>query len=159
MDCCRLENALGVFLPNRKAAGTSGGLCQRSTVNGQLTPDAGHLALNVRPPGRPGRAPLRVAPTALGSVGIRGLSLAGRPACGPCGVGGDISPAIAGTELSGNPFPTVTPVVRCFLSSESPHFHHENSPSSSGEFPHFQRDHLDAVLTSASCRMSACSMR
>ena len=48
---------------------------------------------------------------------------------------------------------------RCFLSSENPHFHHENSPSSSGEFPHFQREHQDAVLTAASCRMSACSMR
>ena len=47
----------------------------------------------------------------------------------------------------------------CFLSSENPHFHHENSPSSSGKFPHFQRGHQDAVLTAASCRMSACSMR
>ena len=26
MDCCRLENAPGVFLPNDKAAGKSGGL-------------------------------------------------------------------------------------------------------------------------------------
>ena len=47
----------------------------------------------------------------------------------------------------------------CFLSSENPHFHHENSPSSSGKFPYFQRGHQDAVLTAASCRMSACSMR
>ena len=36
----RLENALGVFLPNGKAAGTSGGLCQRSTVNCQRPMDA-----------------------------------------------------------------------------------------------------------------------
>ena len=40
MDCYRLENALGVFLPNGKAAGTSGGLCQLSTVSCQRPIDA-----------------------------------------------------------------------------------------------------------------------
>ena len=69
MDCCRLENAQGVFLPNDKAAGKSGGLlvhrwsfvvsrfgCQRLT----------HLPLNMKNR-RPGRAPLRGAPTTFGS--------------------------------------------------------------------------------------------
>ena len=40
MDCYRLENALGVFLPNGKAAGDSGGLCQLSPVNCQRPIDA-----------------------------------------------------------------------------------------------------------------------
>ena len=40
MDCYRLENALGVFLPNGKAAGDSGGLCQLSTVSCQRPIDA-----------------------------------------------------------------------------------------------------------------------
>ena len=46
-------------------------------------PDAGHLALNVGPPGRPGWVCLRRTPTALESGGA---PLAGRPACGPYGV-------------------------------------------------------------------------
>ena len=73
MEFFRLENAQGVFFPNDKAAGKSGGLlvhrwsfivsrsgCQMLT----------HLPLNVKT-GGPGRAPLRVAPTTLGSEAHR----------------------------------------------------------------------------------------
>ena len=65
--------------PNGKAAGTSGGLCQLSTVSGRLTPNAGHLPLN------------ESAPWAAGT---------GSPAGIPYGVGVYGSPATAGTELT-----------------------------------------------------------
>ena len=69
MDYCRLENAQGVFLPNDKAAGFSGGLLVHresfvvSRFGRQMLT---HLPLNVKP-SRPGRAPLWEAPTTLGS--------------------------------------------------------------------------------------------
>lgn len=50
-------------------------------------------------------------------------------------------------------------VIVCFLSSKNPHFHQDNSPSSSWGNPHFQRGHQDADFIAASCRMSACSIR
>ena len=69
MEFYKLENAPGVFLPNEKAAGKSGGLlvhrwsfivsrfgCQMLT----------HLPLNVKPGGRDG-LPWGGAPTTLGS--------------------------------------------------------------------------------------------
>ena len=49
--------------------------------------------------------------------------------------------------------------LSCFLSSKNPHFHQDNSPSSSWGNPHFQRGHQDADFIAASCRMSACSIR
>ena len=51
------------------------------------------------------------------------------------------------------------PFHNCFLSSKNPHFHQDNSPSSSWGNPHFQRGHQDADFIAASCRMSACSIR
>ena len=57
MDYCRLENAQGVFLPNDKAAGFSGGLLVHresfvvSRFGRQMLT---HLPLNVKPGGRDG---------------------------------------------------------------------------------------------------------
>ena len=76
MDCYRLENALGVFLPNGKAAGDSGGLCQRSTVNCQRPIDARCSASAFE----------HICP--LGDWGGT-CNYAGQPACAPYGSGID----------------------------------------------------------------------
>ena len=64
MDCCRLENAPGVFLPNDKAAEKSGGLLvYRWSFR---MPDA-HASAFEHETRRPGWASLRAAPTTLES--------------------------------------------------------------------------------------------
>ncbi len=86
MDCCRLENALGVFLPNGKAAGDSGGLCQLSTVSGRLTPNAGHLPLNISALWAAGAGSPAWSPYGIAMDRWIFVHFAGRPACGPYGI-------------------------------------------------------------------------
>ncbi len=62
-------------------------------------------------------------------------------------------------KIEANVAPGAGLAVPCFLSSKNPHFHQDNSPSSSWGNPHFQRGHQDADFIAASCRMSACSIR
>ena len=78
MDCCRLENATGVFLPNGKAAGKSGGLFGSALVVRRESfrmPDAVHLPWNSKKEVRPALRAFQKSDVSLLAINRTGLHL------------------------------------------------------------------------------------